>query len=101
MCTYISNSIIVLLFYYFRIRRETRVMLRKVLADSSKARRHRRNHLNINSKINLYLVKHFRLFTFLLGSVTQNSISTLALQPLSAIIYFCFIIYLFDERLRR
>ena len=67
------------------------VRLRQLLADSSKARRHRRNILNIQITILAWLVEFFGFFTIFLGSFIlghQNSIITMSLQTLTDFLYF-------------
>ena len=70
------------------------VRLHNLLSVSSKARRHRRNILNIQITILAWLVEFFGFFTIFLGSFIlghENSIITLTLQTLTLLIYFIII----------
>ena len=63
----------------------------KLLSDSSKARRNRRNVLNILVTILSWLVEFFGSFTVFLGSFIfghSNSSITLSLQTMTMLIYF-------------
>ena len=65
--------------------------LKKLLSDSSKARRNRRNVLNILVTILSWLVEFFGSFTVFLGSFIfghDNSIITLSLQTMTMLLYF-------------
>ena len=67
------------------------VRLRKLLADSSKSRRHRRNLINIQITILSWLIEFFGFLTIFGGSFIighKNSVVTLSLQTLTNVVYF-------------
>ena len=63
------------------------IRLRKLLSDSSKARRHRRNLLNIQITVLAWVIEFLGVSSFLLGSFFlghTNTTTTFILQTLSA-----------------
>ena len=92
MCTgIISSSIhITQYFLYSRTHKEDMKKLKKLLSESSKARRHQRNILNIMIQIMAWLVEFVGCFTIFIGTFIfghKNSIVTLSLQTLSMLFY--------------
>ena len=74
-----------------RTHKDQLVKLRKLLSESSKSRRHRRNLINIHITILSWLVEFIAFFFVLLGSFIlghDNSIVTLSLQSLTILFYF-------------
>ena len=63
------------------------IRLRKLLSDSSKARRHRRNLLNIQITVLAWIIEFIGVSSFLVGSFIlghTNTTTTFILQTLSA-----------------
>ena len=76
---------------YFRTHKETMKKLKKLLNESSKDRRHRRNNLNIQITILAWIVEFLGFLMIFLGSFIlghDNSLTTLCLQTLTLIVYF-------------
>ena len=76
---------------YFRQHKDSMVRLRKLLSDSSKARRHRRNVVNPQITFLAWLTEVFGfliifLWTFILGH--ENNVVNFSMQLLSLIVYF-------------
>ena len=74
------------------------IRLRKLLTDSTKARRNRCNILNIQITILTWLVEFVGFFGIVLGSMVlghENKIVTFCLQTASMIIYFIILPYIF------
>ena len=67
------------------------IKLRKLLSDSSKARRHRRNLLNLQITVLAWIIEFLGVSSFLLGSFIlghTNTTATFILQTLSAVFNF-------------
>ena len=85
---------IVLLFFHltlFRTHKESMTRLRKLLDGSAKARRHRRNILNIQITIFAWLVEFFGFFFgFILVMIIgyRNSMVTFVVQTYTLLFYF-------------
>ena len=63
------------------------IKLRKLLSDSSKARRHRRNLLNIQITVLAWIIEFLGISGFMIGSFIighTNTIATFILQTFSA-----------------
>jgi hypothetical protein len=74
-----------------RTHKQQIVKLRKLLTESSKSRRHRRNLINIHITILNWLVEFIAFFFVLLGSVIlghDNSIVTYFMHSLTILFYF-------------
>ena len=79
------------LLYIFREHKEDMRKLKRLLSDSSKAIRHRRNILNILIQILAWLVELVGFLTIFLGSFIfghKNSVVTQSLQTLTLLFYF-------------
>ena len=67
------------------------IQLRKLLSDSCKARRHRRNHLNIQITVLTWFIEFLGFAVFLLGSFIighTNTTTTFILQTFSTMFSF-------------
>ena len=74
-----------------RTHKEQLVKLRKLLSESSKSLRHRRNLINIHITFLTWLVECIGFFFIVLGSAIlghNNSIATLSLQTLTLLFFF-------------
>ena len=72
--------------------------MRNLLTDSTKARRHRSNILNIHITILTWVVEFIGFFGIVLGSVILghgNAIVTFSLQSFSMFLYFVILPYIF------
>lgn len=72
---------------FFRQHKESMIKLRNLLSNSSKARRHHRNHLNIQVTVLTWFTEFLGFFCFLLGSFIlghTNTTTTFILQTFSA-----------------
>ena len=79
------------LFQSFRKHKEDMRKLKKLLTDSGKAKRNRRNILNILIQILSWLVEFVGCFTVFFGSFIlghENSFATQSLQTLTMLFYF-------------
>ena len=77
--------------FTFRTHKESILRLKKILSRSSKARRHRRNLLNIQITTLAWFVEFLGFYTFLLGSFIlghTNTYVTFLLQVLTTILNF-------------
>ena len=75
----------------FRLHKDSMIKLRNLLADSSKARRHRRKLLNLQITMIAWITEVFGFFVVFLGVFIfghENNLITSTLQTVSFTIYF-------------
>ena len=77
-------------YQYFREHKQSMVKLRKLLSDSSKARRHRRNVVNLQITFLAWFIEVCGFFLLFLGQFIlghENNVVNFVLQLLTRIIY--------------
>ena len=80
-----------MIFFTFSDEKKSMIAIRKLLSDSSKARRHRRRVLNIQITFLAWLVESIGVFVILLGIFIlghDSNILNFSMQALTMVVYF-------------